>query len=80
VQVSNFESKEAALKSALTANLVVATAGYMVDNESITCFGCGMTSYNGNDIREKYCGNCHRSIAAIATCFMSRIGRRTNQR
>lgn len=25
-----------------------------------TCPRCGMTSYNLNDIREKYCGNCHR--------------------
>jgi hypothetical protein len=27
--------------------------------ESITCPRCGMTSYNANDIREGYCGNCH---------------------
>ena len=26
---------------------------------SITCPKCGMTSYNPNDIREGYCGNCH---------------------
>jgi ribosomal protein L37E len=26
---------------------------------SITCPACGMTSYNPNDIREGYCGNCH---------------------
>lgn len=26
---------------------------------SITCPVCGMTSYNPNDIREGYCGNCH---------------------
>jgi protein-arginine kinase activator protein McsA len=26
---------------------------------SITCPRCGMTSYNPNDIRERYCGNCH---------------------
>jgi hypothetical protein len=25
---------------------------------SITCPVCGMTSYNPNDIREGYCGNC----------------------
>ena len=27
--------------------------------DSITCPRCGMTSYNPNDIREGYCGNCH---------------------
>jgi hypothetical protein len=26
---------------------------------SITCPRCGRTSYNLNDIREGYCGNCH---------------------
>lgn len=26
---------------------------------SITCPVCHMTSYNPNDIREGYCGNCH---------------------
>jgi ribosomal protein L37E len=26
---------------------------------SITCPRCGRTSYNPNDIREGYCGNCH---------------------
>lgn len=29
------------------------------EQPSITCPRCGMTSYNPNDIREKYCGNCH---------------------
>lgn len=27
--------------------------------DSITCPVCGMTSYNPNDIREGFCGNCH---------------------
>jgi hypothetical protein len=26
---------------------------------SFTCPRCTMTSYNPNDIREGYCGNCH---------------------
>jgi ribosomal protein L37E len=26
---------------------------------SFTCPRCGMTSYNPNDIRYRYCGNCH---------------------
>jgi hypothetical protein len=24
-----------------------------------TCPRCGMTSYNTNDVRNSYCGNCH---------------------
>jgi hypothetical protein len=27
--------------------------------QGIRCLSCGLTSYNANDIREKYCGNCH---------------------
>ena len=30
-----------------------------VDPPSITCPKCGMKSYNPNDVREGYCGNCH---------------------
>lgn len=26
---------------------------------SITCPTCRMTSYNPNDVRYRYCGNCH---------------------
>jgi hypothetical protein len=26
---------------------------------AITCPRCGMTSYNPNDVRERYCGHCH---------------------
>lgn len=29
------------------------------EQPSITCPKCGMKSYNPNDIREGYCGNCH---------------------
>jgi ribosomal protein L37E len=32
---------------------------YDQQQPSITCPRCGMTSYNPNDIREGYCGNCH---------------------
>lgn len=31
----------------------------MNTNPSITCPVCQMTSYNPNDIRQGYCGNCH---------------------
>jgi hypothetical protein len=27
--------------------------------DAITCPRCGMTSWNPNDVRERYCGNCH---------------------
>jgi hypothetical protein len=36
---------------------------------SITCPLCGMTSYNPNDVRENYCGNCHNWIPP-KTCMI----------
>lgn len=30
-----------------------------MNSTSITCPRCGRTSYNLNDIVERYCGNCH---------------------
>lgn len=36
-----------------------AEAGLWPIHPSITCPKCNMTSYNPNDIREGYCGNCH---------------------
>jgi hypothetical protein len=32
---------------------------------SITCRQCGFTSYNANDILERYCGACHRFLAEM---------------
>ena len=34
---------------------------YMIggDGKWIQCLDCGMISYNPNDVRERYCGNCH---------------------
>jgi ribosomal protein L37E len=26
---------------------------------AITCLRCGLTSYNLNDVVNRYCGNCH---------------------
>lgn len=26
---------------------------------SITCLGCGLTSYNPNDVKIRWCGHCH---------------------
>jgi hypothetical protein len=31
-----------------------------VSHESFTCPECFKTSYNPNDVREQYCGNCHK--------------------
>ncbi len=28
--------------------------------QAITCMECGKTSYNLNDVKHLYCGNCHR--------------------
>ena len=28
--------------------------------KGINCLICGRTSWNQNDVREKYCGNCHQ--------------------
>lgn len=35
---------------------------YILNNggESITCMMCGLTSYNVNDVKFLYCGNCHK--------------------
>lgn len=41
------------------ADPVRSAYGIPVATESFTCPRCGMTSYNPNDIREGYCGNCH---------------------
>lgn len=32
----------------------------LYDGKAILCRHCGMISFNINDIKEKYCGNCHR--------------------
>ena len=29
------------------------------DAHAIKCLTCGMTSYNMNDVRKRYCGKCH---------------------
>jgi flavodoxin len=30
------------------------------DLKGIKCFICGLTSWNINDVEQKYCGNCHQ--------------------
>jgi hypothetical protein len=34
--------------------------GRMLGERSFTCEQCGATSHNPNDVRERYCGNCHK--------------------
>ena len=31
----------------------------MIGQPYIVCPKCGMVSHNPNDVRERYCGNCH---------------------
>jgi hypothetical protein len=39
------------------------------DGRAIECLRCGMVSYHPEDVRQRYCGHCHRfhddPIAAI---------------
>lgn len=41
-------------------NVVVSAEGDVTFPASITCLKCGMTSHNPNDIKNMYCGNCHK--------------------
>jgi hypothetical protein len=59
VQVSNFERAVEAYENAVQAGLKPLTYSIAAKGENITCFKCGMTSWNENDVRERYCGNCH---------------------
>jgi predicted RNA-binding Zn-ribbon protein involved in translation (DUF1610 family) len=49
-------------QTAVRARLGVPLASYRIsiDGKSITCLVCGFVSHNRNDVREVYCGNCHR--------------------
>lgn len=33
-----------------------------MSEDSYTCPKCGMTSYHPEDVKHKYCGNCHQTI------------------
>jgi hypothetical protein len=59
VQISNLGSREEAWLYAEDAGFVIAVSGYTADEECITCFRCGLTSYSLGDVEHKYCGNCH---------------------
>lgn len=37
----------------------------LLDRAAICCLLCGMTSFNENDVRECYCGNCHQFFAFL---------------
>lgn len=32
---------------------------YTIQDNTITCLLCGLTSHNKNDVEHRYCGNCH---------------------
>jgi len=59
VHISNFEMKLAAFRDADRAGLAPQLKGFRADGKSITCFRCGKTSYNDNDVQKRYCGFCH---------------------
>jgi hypothetical protein len=60
VQVSNFASKDEAFNAAYDAGMDIASAGYLIFGGTITCFRCGMTSWNLHDREQCYCGACHQ--------------------
>src|SRR5262252_10100012 len=39
---------------------------YAIRDGGITCYLCGMTSYNRDDIREHYCGHCHLFLDKVS--------------
>ncbi|MEP7304179.1 MAG: hypothetical protein ABJA98_01550 [Acidobacteriota bacterium] len=43
----------------MTYRLVTTVSGG-VSYSGIQCLVCGRTSYNGNDIEQRYCSHCHR--------------------
>jgi hypothetical protein len=55
-----FDEKMAAFHAAHDAGFAVRIEGYCADEKTITCYRCGMTSYNPNDVLYRYCGNCHK--------------------
>jgi hypothetical protein len=43
---------------------------------SITCLLCGRTSWNPNDVREKYCSGCHKYLEPETQDFFDDFERR----
>lgn len=39
------------------------------DSTGIRCPRCGRVSYNPNDVRERYCGHCHRYHDSMYFCL-----------
>lgn len=58
VQVSNFSDLPQGAEYLRTFPSLVPVA--IVDSDSITCLHCFMTSYSLEDVRHRFCGNCHR--------------------
>jgi hypothetical protein len=45
-----------------------------MDSPSITCPQCGRTSYNPNDVEQRYCGACHQYIGDMIVKGSATIG------
>jgi hypothetical protein len=58
-QVSNFDSWEQARDYAEQAGLSVVTYRLGTAVRSITCLRCQHTSFNPEDVEQRYCGHCH---------------------
>jgi hypothetical protein len=43
-------------------------------NPSITCPVCGRTSYNPNDVVQRYCGNCHQFHDNMSPALLTSTG------
>jgi hypothetical protein len=55
-------AKYMAMVAAAGHSAQAAAAGYRLcaGGTAIECLTCGRVSYNAGDVREKYCGNCHK--------------------
>ena len=49
------------------------------DGSSITCTACGLTSYNANDIAQKFCGHCGTFHDDMVKRAMLRFWRRLDE-
>jgi hypothetical protein len=59
VQVSNFDTWDAARLAGQEAGLSVVSYTLDEDKLSITCLRCKRTSHNPEDVEQRYCGQCH---------------------
>ena len=53
------EDQETFVRQTISRLTIRALYTIASDGKSITCHRCGKTSYNRNDVAERYCGQCH---------------------